>query len=416
MLYEKPEFITESLLDVDFYKFSMLRFIFTFYRGTKVEFSFTNRTKGICIADVVDEEELRRELEHACTLRFTEAELAYIASDPRLNDPAFIEFLRNYRLPKLSIKKDHKNGTYRIYARGRWERVSHWETIVLHTVSELYMRSFLKGKTPEEIEAIYAEGDGRLTQKIEFFNTHPEIYFVEMGTRRRFGRLWQEHDIVRFVNECPKNILGTSNVYFAMKLGIRAIGTMAHELFMGLLALRMDMNDPSSVVRSQREVLANWRKLYGEELSCALTDTLGTDHFFNEVLEPEDAKLWKSFRQDSGSPYECGEKVIAFYERNGIDASKRTMVASDGLVAEKMADIVAYFKGRLNVIFGWGTNATNDLGFAALSLVMKLVVAEGRSTVKLSDNLAKAIGEMKIVEWVKMVCGYVNTYSEQLVY
>lgn len=51
-----------------------------------------------------------------------------------------------------------------------------------------------------------------------------------------------------------------------------------------------------------------------------------------------------------------------------------------------------------------------------LSLVMKLVEANGNPTVKLSDNLAKALGPKDLVEWVKQTCRYTNTFSEELVY
>ena len=52
--------------------------------------------------------------------------------------------------------------------------------------------------------------------------------------------------------------------------------------------------------------------------------------------------------------------------------------------------------------FGWGTNLTNDFlgcapeddpGLHAISLVCKVVEANGRPAVKLSDNPEKATGE-----------------------
>ena len=59
-------------------------------------------------------------------------------------------------------------------------------------------------------------------------------------------------------------------------------------------------------------------------------------------------------------------------------------------------------RGRINVSIGWGTNLTNDfVGCAsggadgdlrAFSIVCKVVEAEGRPAVKLSDNPNKEIG------------------------
>ncbi len=89
------------------------------------------------------------------------------------------------------------------------------------------------------------------------------------------------------------------------------------------------------------------------------------------------------------------------------------IVFSDGLDVDAILKITSYFKGLIKCTFGWGTNLTNDLGIPALSLVVKTVRANGRPLVKLSDNLAKAIGETEEVERYKRICGYTNTaYKE----
>ncbi len=184
---------------------------------------------------------------------------------------------------------------------------------------------------------------------------------------------------------------------------------------MGVFGIRFNPNDSGCVARSHSEALDKWRELYGNELSVALSDTYGTD-FFLRTLTNKQAQEWQGFRQDSGSPFECGDKIIADMKRRGIDPMTKKMIASDGLTAEKMVEITEYFSGRLPVFFGWGTNATNDLGFPTLSLVMKLVEANRNATVKLSDNLAKAMRPKELVEWVKQACGYTNTLSEELTY
>ena len=57
--------------------------------------------------------------------------------------------------------------------------------------------------------------------------------------------------------------------------------------------------------------------------------------------------------------------------------------------------------------FGWGTNLTNDFidcepkevpGLAPISIVCKVVEANGKSAVKLSDNIFKATGDPKEIE------------------
>ena len=75
------------------------------------------------------------------------------------------------------------------------------------------------------------------------------------------------------------------------------------------------------------------------------------------------------------------------------------MIFSDGLDVQKIVELHHQFHGRVKVSFGWGTLLTNDFrgmaagdGLAPFSLVCKAVAADGRPTVKLSDNPAKATG------------------------
>ncbi|MEZ5798187.1 MAG: hypothetical protein R3D63_12315 [Paracoccaceae bacterium] len=83
------------------------------------------------------------------------------------------------------------------------------------------------------------------------------------------------------------------------------------------------------------------------------------------------------------------------------------MIFSDGLDVEKIEELYARFVGRVKVSPGWGTQLTND--FAAwcramrwlFSLVCKAVSANGRPTVKLSDNPNKAMGPKVRIERCK---------------
>ena len=137
----------------------------------------------------------------------------------------------------------------------------------------------------------------------------------------------------------------------------------------------------------------------GEEydwgLSIALTDTYGSDFLLRHDCRTGAA--WKGLRQDSGDPMAFGEKAIAFYERHGIALQDKLIVFSDGLDLGTIVKLTDHFAaGRIRVSFGWGTNLTNDVGFEALSLVIKVIEANGHRAVKLSDNLAKATGEARI--------------------
>jgi nicotinate phosphoribosyltransferase len=109
-----------------------------------------------------------------------------------------------------------------------------------------------------------------------------------------------------------------------------------------------------------------------------------------------------------------GEKALNFYTNRGIDPKTKTIVWSDGLTPETILAIDQTFGRRIRCVYGWGTNLTNDLGTLALdkygirplSIVVKVIESNGRPTVKLSDNPAKAIGQREEIERFQRIFGY----------
>ena len=213
--------------------------------------------------------------------------------------------------------------------------------------------------------------------------------------------------------EIPQQFLGTSNTAMAMQYGLLPMGTLAHEMYMVMAGMMAD-ND-ATIRASHNRVLQEWWDEYGWGLSIALTDTYGSDFFFRDMTAAAGA-AWKGLRQDSGDPMAFGEKAIAFYERHGVDPRDKLLVFSDGLDLGTIIKLADHFAGRIRVSFGWGTNLTNDLGLEALSLVIKVVEANGRRTVKLSDNLAKATGEGHDIERYKRIFGHTVTTFEACKY
>ena len=57
--------LIRSLLDTDFYKLLMLQMIREFYPDQRVTFSVINRTRNVRLAEIIDEGELRAQLDHA---------------------------------------------------------------------------------------------------------------------------------------------------------------------------------------------------------------------------------------------------------------------------------------------------------------------------------------------------------------
>lgn len=409
--------IISSLLDLDYYKLTMAQFVWKRFRDVPVTYAFANRTKQVRLADHVAKAELEAELNGVRSLRFREYELAWLAGleltpgRPVFNAD-FLDFLRGLRLPTLRLEAE--SGQFRIEAAGSWPEAILWETLTLSVMNELYYRTLerIGGVSPE---VSWTEGRFRLLEKLRFLRFGaPTARLIEFGTRRRYSRVWQRRALEILHNRCPDNLVGTSNVRLAMEFGLKPIGTFAHELFMVLAAVAGAGSD-GELRASHGQVLRHWWDEYGEPLSIALTDTFGTDSFFGDFA-PEQARDWRGLRQDSGDPVAFGERAIRFYQGLGIDPRTKTVVFSDGLDADAIISLERRFAGRLGTAYGWGTNLSNDCGFAPLSLVVKAAAASGRPTVKLSDNLAKAMGPVDEVERYKRVFGYRGDFTQECVY
>jgi nicotinate phosphoribosyltransferase len=195
--------------------------------------------------------------------------------------------------------------------------------------------------------------------------------------------------------------------------GLVPMGTSAHELYMVMSGI---MHESDDLIRaSHNQVLQDWWELYGWGLSVAVTDTYGSEFFFRD-MDREQARVWKGLRHDSGDPFEFGERAIGFYEGLGIDPREKLIIFSDGLELETILALSERFQGRVKLSFGWGTNLTNDLGFDPISIVVKAIEADGRRTVKLSDNLAKATGTQEDIQRFRRIFGHRHKQAVALRY
>lgn len=406
--------IIQSLLDTDVYKFTMGQPVFYHFPDAKVRYAFKNRTKGIALAKIIKEEDLRRELDNVRRLKLNTSEMRYLRGTNIGTEPMFrheyTHFLENQmHLPPYELKYGGDN--FNLEFEGDWAHAIYWEIPALAIINELYYRVLMADKSKLEREAIYATGIVRLAEKIRILKEYLEIILIDFGTRRRHSFDWQYSVDETLKDEFPdpsdRNRLnrfrGTSNVWMAMRHGLMPMGTSAHEMFMILAGIR-DKSD-EDVRNSYKEVTDLWYKFYGPELSIALTDTYGSQYHFRTMTR-EEARNWKGLRQDSGDPIWFGETAIKFYQGHGVDSREKMIIFSDGLEIETILKIHHHFKGRIKTSFGWGTNLTNDLGIPALSMVIKPVMANGRGLVKLSDNPAKAIGTPEDIARYKRIFGY----------
>ncbi len=396
--------IITSLLDLDHYKLTMGQFVFNRYPNVPVKYAFNNRTK-IKIAQVIDEKDLRQELDSVQGLKPTPDELEFLSGLKNNRLPLFsndyLRFLESVQLPDYQLEV--KEGNFKIEFQGKWSEAIYWETFALSIVNELYYRKLTKDFSPEELKRLYQTGEERLKRKIEVLKQYPDIRYLEFGTRRRFSRNWQDYLVGRLREETPTKLIGTSNVYLAKKHNLKPQGTMAHELFMVMSGIMHGSDD--GIRASHNQVLSEWWDEYGYDLSVALTDTYGSDFFFRD-MNREQAEKYKGMRQDSGKPKLFGNKQIEFYEKKGIDPRQKLFVPSDGLTLETITDIQRDFEGRIIPAYGWGTSLTNDLGLDSLSIVVKAVESNGYGTVKLSDNPAKATGIKNDIARFMRIFGY----------
>lgn len=381
---------------LDFYKPTMSQVAFEKHKDAEVTFTFKNRGKNQ-LTKYVGVEELQARLD-ARQHGWNPDEIVYLASlthqnGERIFSEEYLDYLSDNPLPHANVVLDDE-GDIAIDSTGAWPMVTFWETVVMSEINELYFENMVQ-EEGLDIFDVYDEGNRRLDEKIAILQSRPDIKFADFGTRRRFSYRWQNHVIEQLLNECPDNFVGTSNVYLANKFDVTPIGTFAHEMPMVYAALADKAG--KNPLRGHNQMLRDWVEVYGDNLSVALTDTFGSEYFFTDFT-PDQAEQWKALRHDSGDPVEFGNRVIEFYEELGIDPNEKTIVFSDGLDIDTIVMLADTFKGRINIVFGWGTTLTNDLGLKANNVVMKATMVDGVWTVKLSDDAGKHTGPEEYVE------------------
>jgi nicotinate phosphoribosyltransferase len=388
---------------LDYYKPTMSQLAYEQEPDAEVTFTFKNRGTQRLL-DYIDPAGLQARFDQIQGRGWQEDELAYIGSlRTSVGEPVFaadyVDYLRTNSMPKVEIRYDRETDDIAMETTGPWALATFWETIVMSEANEAYFEGYMAAHDINPFD-VYNEGDRRLDQKIAILQANPDIKFADFGTRRHFSLRWQGHVVERVLQECPDNIVGTSNVALAQKFDIKPIGTFAHEMPMTYAGLADARGE--NVRDSHNEFLQDWYARYGKDLSTALTDTFGTEFFFSDFTH-EQAEAWKGVRHDSGDPYEFGERLINFYEQMGIDPTAKSVVFSDGLDIGQIVSLQKHFAGRINILFGWGTTLTNDMGIKALNVVMKAThvrLPDGREadTVKLSDNPGKHTGPKELVE------------------
>ncbi|QLL30911.1 hypothetical protein HG536_0A07260 [Torulaspora globosa] len=412
------ERVINSLLDTDLYKLTMHAAVFQNFPDAEVVYKYTNRSSQLhfnsdAIAWLLDQIDLLGEL------RFSPEEIEYLGKEIEYFPRAYLDYLKDFKLdPKRQIEfaTQAVEGTsdrfdLEILVKGKWMDTILYEIPVLSLVSEAYFKYVDTDWTYEgQVEQAKAKA-------LKLFEN--QIKFSEFGTRRRRSLKAQDmvmEGIMSAVNEDAESysqcFLGTSNVFFAKKFGVKPIGTVAHEWFMGIAAITNDYPN------ANKNAMDFWINTFGaEHAGLALTDTFGTDNFLVSFRRPY-SDYYVGVRQDSGDPIEYTKKIANHYHNVlNLPLFSKVVCYSDSLDIEKAIKYahVAQEHGLL-ATFGIGTNLTNDfrrrsdpsLKSEPLNIVIKLLEVNKRHAVKISDNLAKNMGDPKTVLRVKKELGYVE--------
>ncbi len=375
--------IITSLLDTDLYKFTMMQVVLHQFPGAQVEYRFKCRNAGAPgIGDLAPYvREIREEIRLLCSLQFQDAELAYLRA-MRFIKSDFVDFLGLFRLNEKYVSVTAlPSGEIEVLYFVPGEKSYTTTQAGLTALTEVYFRNTQK-------LADVMEGRKRLDTKIGQLKANglAELKIADYGTRRRFGKAWHEEVLrtlsARLGTGPNGQFAGTSNVLFAMKLGLTPLGTMAHEYLQACQALGPRLRD------SQVFAFESWAKEYRGDLGIALSDVYGISAFLRD-FDMYFCKLFDGARHDSGDPFQWGERMLAHYAKNRVDPRTKTLIFSDGLTVPRTVELYSQFKGRCQLAFGIGTNLTNDLGYEPLQIVIKMVRCNGQPVAKLSDTPSK---------------------------
>lgn len=400
--------IVRSLIDTDFYKLLMCQSVFRNKPDTRVTFSLINRTKTVRLAELIDEGELREQLDHVRSLSLSRGESTWLRGNTfygkrQMFRPDFMQWFEALRLPDYHLEK--RDGQYELTFEGSWPEVMLWEIPALAILMELRGRSVLHDMAKFELQVLYARAMTQLWEKVEALRQIPGLKIADFGTRRRHSFLWQDWCVQAMCEGLEDAFVGTSNCLIAKNRDLEAIGTNAHELPMVYAALA---ETDEQLKAAPYQVLEDWQVEHDGNLRIILPDTFGTEGFLKRA--PDWLAGWTGIRIDSGDPAASAETAIRWWREHGEDPTQKMVIFSDGLDVSKIAELQSQFAGRCRPSFGWGTLLTNDFRgltpgdrLAPFSLVCKAVSAEGKPTVKLSDNPNKAMGPIPEIERYKRV-------------
>ncbi|CAI2041572.1 hypothetical protein SEUBUCD646_0H02460 [Saccharomyces eubayanus] len=410
--------VIESLLDTDMYKVTMHAAVFTYFPDVTVTYKYTNRSSQLSFnKEAINW--LKEQFSYLGSLRFTKDEIEYLQKEIPYLPSAYIKYISdsNYKLnpeehitfTSEEIEGNPSHYSLKILVSGCWKDTILYEIPLLALISEAYFKFV-------DTDWDYENQLEQATKKAQTLFEN-EIKFSEFGTRRRRSLKTQDlimKGIMDAVEANPekneKLFLGSSNILFAKKYGVKPIGTVAHEWVMGVASISEDY------LHANKNAMDYWINTFGaKNAGLALTDTFGTDDFLKAFYPPY-SDAYVGVRQDSGDPVEYTEKIAHHYhDVLKLPRFSKIVCFSDSLNIEKAISYShAAKKNGMLATFGIGTNFTNDFQRKSdaqvksepLNIVIKLLEVNGNHAIKISDNLGKNMGDPATVRRVKQELGY----------
>ncbi len=386
-----------SILDNDFYKFTMQNAVVKLFPNAWTRYQFINRGQHRFPAGFADR--LRHAVEGMSRLALTADERRFLERTCPYLDPSYHDFLQGFRYDPSEVKIEQKGEDLEVVIEGLWYRTILWEVPIMALISELWFQ--MEGQDRDSDEVSLA----RTHQKIEHYR-QMGIKVADFGTRRRYSYDFHDKVVSTLTEYGQETFTGTSNVYLAYRHGIKPLGTHAHEWFM-FHGAKYGFKMANSMAMN------NWVQVYRGDLGIALTDTFTTDIFFDN-FDKMLAKLFDGLRHDSGDPIVFAQKAIEHYKKMGIDPRTKTIVFSDALDPDKVDRIVEFCRDKIGMSFGIGTNFTNDVGLKSMNMVVKMMDTrpdlsdDWLPVVKLSDIREKNTGTPEMIRLAREVLSLPN--------
>ena len=389
--------IINHFTDNDLYTFSCQYYIMQQYPRAEVEYTFIDRNNTVYPEGF--DKLLQQQVDYMRNVIITDEEIEFMTTRCVWLPVWYFIFLRGYRFNpgEVEISQDEE-GHLCIRIVGKWFSTIMWEMPLLSCISEII--HILNGD--DEKYDIETERQKVVEKSEKIFSSG--LVLGDMGTRRRFSYEHQKM-VLETMAEVYRSkqwegiFTGTSNVYLAMLLDLKPLGTLSHQI------ISFEEN-VSGVFECNYSVMKKFSDVYDGNNGIYLYDCFGDELFFKN-LSKRMAMMYSGLRVDSGVEEEQTEKIIEKYISLGIDPTTKQVVYSNGLDIDRCIEIHRYCNGRVQDSYGVGTNLMCDIDDVRPSnIVIKLTkcrITEARewhNCIKLSCDKGKILGNPKKCRYI----------------